>query len=62
MERIERPVEVGAAVDDTGLVVRDDRIVYVLYGGQPVIKEQESNKQPLGPLQGWGDALPGYLR
>lgn len=40
----------------------DDRVVYVLHGGQPAIREQETNKQPLGPLQGWGDALPGFLR
>lgn len=40
----------------------NDRVVYVLHGGQPLIKEQETNRQPLGPLQGWGDALPGYLR
>jgi hypothetical protein len=40
----------------------DDRVVYVLHGGQPVIKGQETDKHPLGPLQGWGDAIPGYLR
>lgn len=40
----------------------EGRVVYVLHGGQPVIQEQEVNRQPLGPLQGWGDALPGYLR
>jgi hypothetical protein len=40
----------------------DGRVVYVLHGGEPLIKEQETNKQPLGPLQGWGDAIPGYLR
>jgi hypothetical protein len=40
----------------------DGRVVYVLHGGEPIIKEQETNKQPLGPLQGWGDAIPGYLR
>jgi hypothetical protein len=43
------------------LLAVNGRVVYVLYGGQPVIKEQETNKQPLGPLQGWGDAIPGFL-
>jgi len=39
----------------------DDRVVYVIHGGQPLVREQEVNRQPLGPLQGWGDALPGLL-
>ncbi len=39
----------------------DDRVAYVIYGGQPLIREQETNKQPLGPFQGWGDALPGLF-
>ena len=29
----------------------DDRVVYTLYGGQPSVKEQEVNRQPLGPVQ-----------
>lgn len=44
------------------ILVAGGRVVYVLHGGQPVIQEQEVSRQPLGPLQGWGDALPGYLR
>lgn len=40
----------------------DERVVYVLHGGRPVIREQETNRQPLGPFQGWGDALPGLLK
>ncbi|MBL0143524.1 MAG: hypothetical protein IPP91_15780 [Betaproteobacteria bacterium] len=40
----------------------EDRVVYVIQGGQPVIRELETNKQPLGPLQGWGDALPGFIK
>lgn len=39
----------------------DDRVVYVIHGGQPHIREQEVNKQPLGPIQGWGDIVPGLL-
>ena len=30
--------------------------------GQPMIREQEMTRQPLGPLQGWGEALPGIVR
>jgi hypothetical protein len=32
-----------------------DLVVYTLYGGQPLIHEQEISRNPLGPLQGWGD-------
>jgi hypothetical protein len=38
------------------LLVRDDLVVYKLVGGQPLIREQEKNKNPLGPLQGGGEA------
>lgn len=44
------------------ILVVDGRVVYVLHGGQPIIKEQEVNRRPLGPLQSWGDVIPGYLR
>lgn len=44
------------------ILLVDERVVYVLYGGRPLIQEQETNKQPLGPLQGWGDALPGLFK
>ena len=37
------------------VVLVEDRVVYTLYGGQPRIKEKETTKNPLGPLQGWGD-------
>ena len=46
-----------------GLVLLvDGRVVYVIYGGQPSIREHETNKQPLGPLQGWGDIVPGLFK
>lgn len=51
---------VGWSFSALALLV-DDRVVYVIHGGQPLIREQEVNRQPLGPLQGWGDALPGLL-
>jgi hypothetical protein len=35
-----------------------DRVVYTLYGGQPIIRQQEVSRQPLGPVQNFGDALP----
>lgn len=39
------------------LMVRD-RAVYTLHGGQPTLREHEVSRQPLGPAQDLGDALP----
>jgi hypothetical protein len=43
------------------ILMVDDAVVYTLYGGQPRISEEEQNRQPLGPLQGWGDYVPGLI-
>ena len=39
----------------------DDVAVYRSYGGQPNVRERKVQRNPLGPLQGWGDAVPGLL-
>ena len=57
-----RVVDVNGWSFNALILVVDDRVVYVLHGGRPVIREQETNKQPLGPFQGWGDALPGLFK
>lgn len=36
----------------------DDRVVYTLYGGQPNLHEQEVTRQPLGPVQNFGESVP----
>jgi len=47
----------------TALVILvDDIVVYTLYGGQPNIRNYEVTRNPLGPLQSWGDQVPGLLR
>jgi hypothetical protein len=49
-------------VDVTGwsfngvLLIKDNVVIYKLVSGQPLIREQEKNKNPLGPLQGAGEA------
>jgi hypothetical protein len=40
---------------DVLLVFVDDALVYQLVGGRPTINEVELRRNPLGPLQGWGD-------
>jgi hypothetical protein len=42
---------------DALFVFVDDRLVYQLVGGQPTIREIEVQRNPLGPLQSWGDNL-----
>jgi hypothetical protein len=37
------------------IIFVDDLAVYAVYGGQPTVHEVEVEKNPLGPLQGWGD-------
>lgn len=35
----------------------DDLVVYTLHGGQPRVHDKEVTKNPLGPLQGWGQQV-----
>lgn len=60
--QFERIVDVKGWSFNAVVLLVDTRVVYVTHGGQPVIRERESSNQPLGPLQGWGDMLPGMIR
>jgi len=40
----------------------DDALVYELVGGRPTINEVELRRNPLGPLQGWGDQSLQLMR
>lgn len=44
------------------LVFVDDALVYQLVGGHPTIHEVDVQRNPLGPLQGWGDQSLQLLR
>ena len=35
----------------------DDRAVFAVHSGQPNIRDTQVTRNPLGPLQGWGDYL-----
>ena len=54
----ERKAEITGWSFNALVLMVDDRVVYTLYGGQPVMHEQEVNRQPLGPLQSFGDSVP----
>lgn len=38
-----------------------DRAVYAVYGGQQNVLELQVDRNPLGPLQGWGDWVVGAI-
>lgn len=39
----------------------DERAVYAVYGGQANVHETQVDRNPLGPLQGWGDWAAGAI-
>ncbi len=51
-----REVEVTGWSFNGVLLVKENLVIYKLVSGQPLIHEQEKNKNPLGPLQGAGEA------
>lgn len=38
------------------VLIKDQLVVYKLVNGQPLIREQENSKNPLGPFQGVGES------
>jgi hypothetical protein len=53
--RFKREVDVTGWNFNALVIFVNDLAVYAVYGGQPVIHELEVERNPLGPLQGWGD-------
>jgi len=53
-----RVVDVSGWTFNALILMIGDRVVYTLYGGQPIVREQEVSRQPLGPVQDIGGALP----
>jgi hypothetical protein len=44
------------------ILLTGDLVVYTLKGGQPRMHETAVERNPLGPLQGWGEQVPGLLQ
>ncbi len=57
-----REVSVSGWTFNALILLVDEHVVYTNYGGQPLVKESETTRQPLGPIQGWGEAIPGFLK
>ena len=51
-----RQVDVSGWSFNGVVLIKDNVVIYKLVGGQPLIREQETNRNPLGPLQGVGEA------
>jgi hypothetical protein len=43
------------------IVFLDDLAIYRAFGGQPKIEELAITRNPLGPIQAWGDSVGGLL-
>jgi hypothetical protein len=53
--RFRRETDVSGWNFNALILFVDDLVVYAVFGGQPTIHEVEVERNPLGPLQGWGD-------
>ncbi|MGE5161953.1 MAG: hypothetical protein ACM3O5_10640 [Betaproteobacteria bacterium] len=53
--RFRRETDVTGWTFNALVLFVDDLAVYAVFGGQPAIHEVEVERNPLGPLQGWGD-------
>lgn len=53
----ERKVDITGWRFNALFVLQDDLVVYKLWSGKPNIRAYEEEKNPLGPLQGFGDSL-----
>jgi hypothetical protein len=54
-----RETDVSGWTFNALIIFVDDVAVYAVYGGQPTIHELQLDRNPLGPLQGWGDWAAG---
>jgi hypothetical protein len=52
-----REVTVTGWTFNATILFVDDLAVFSVYGGQPALNERQVTRNPLGPLQGWGDAI-----
>jgi hypothetical protein len=52
-----RTTEISGWRFNAVVVLKDDVVVYKLWGGRPMIKEVNENRNPMGPLQGGGERV-----
>ncbi len=57
-----REVQVSGWTFNALILLVGDRVVYTLYGGQPMLRKQEVTRQPPGPIQDFGDAVGNVIK
>ena len=57
-----RVVDVSGWSFNALILLVGDRVVYTLHGGQPNLREQEVTRQPLGPVQNFGESIGGLVK
>ncbi len=57
-----REVEIVGWQFNALIIIVDDIVVYTLYSGQPRINLREVTRNPLGPLQTWGEQAPRFVQ
>lgn len=43
------------------VIVVDDRVVFTVHGGQPTVRDHQVTRNPLGPLQSFGEAVGSQI-
>ena len=44
------------------VIIVDDRVVFTVQGGQPTVQDHQVTRNPLGPLQSFGEAIGSQIR
>lgn len=52
-----REVKITGWTFNATVLFVDGQAVFAVYGGQPAMNERQVTRNPLGPLQGWGDSI-----
>lgn len=60
--RFKRVTKVTGWTFNALILLVGDRVVYTLYGGQPNVYEEEVSRQPLGPVQEFGDSVGDLIK
>lgn len=57
-----REVDISGWTFNALIILVDDQVVFTVFGGQPNIREREFTRNPMGPLQSWGEHFPSIVR
>jgi hypothetical protein len=55
-------VDVSGWTFNALIILVDDQVVFMVFGGQPNMRERKVTRNPMGPLQSWGEHFPSIMR